>query len=148
MIMKETNGRGVDLVLNSLTGEKLLASVRCLAQGGRMIEIGKYDITSNSSLDLPLFQKQGSFHGTMLDILLNDHLSEALVLSKFLMEGITEGSVKPLNRHIFEFNEVEQAFRFMASGKHMGKVVIKVRSEKRDIHLQELFSQEFPAVPK
>jgi fatty acid synthase len=50
IIMSETNGRGVDLVLNSLSEEKLQASVRCLAPGGRFLEIGRYDLENNSPL--------------------------------------------------------------------------------------------------
>lgn len=48
--MMETDGRGVDLVLNSLAEEKLLASVRCLAKGGRFLEIGKFDLANNNPL--------------------------------------------------------------------------------------------------
>jgi len=50
LIMSETNGRGVDLVLNSLAEEKLQASVRCLAPGGRFLEIGKFDLDNNNYL--------------------------------------------------------------------------------------------------
>ena len=50
LIMSETNGRGVDLVLNSLAEDKLQASVRCLAPGGRFLEIGKFDLDNNSRL--------------------------------------------------------------------------------------------------
>lgn len=48
--MKETNGRGVDLVLNSLAEDKLQASVRCLAEGGRFLEIGKLDLLKDNTL--------------------------------------------------------------------------------------------------
>lgn len=48
--MMETDGKGVDIVLNSLSEEKLLASVRCLATGGRFLEIGKFDLVNNSML--------------------------------------------------------------------------------------------------
>jgi len=48
--MSETNGRGVDLVLNSLAEDKLRASVRCLAPGGRFLEIGRFDLDNNSRL--------------------------------------------------------------------------------------------------
>lgn len=41
---------GVDLVLNSLAEEKLQASVRCLAQHGRFLEIGKFDLSNNHPL--------------------------------------------------------------------------------------------------
>ena len=50
LVMSETNGRGVDLVLNSLAEEKLQASVRCLAPGGRFLEIGKFDLENNNYL--------------------------------------------------------------------------------------------------
>lgn len=49
-IMRETNGKGVDLVLNSLSESMLKASVRCLADYGRFVEIGKYDIIVNNAL--------------------------------------------------------------------------------------------------
>lgn len=48
--MAETDGVGVDLVLNSLAEEKLQASVRCLARGGRFLEIGKFDLANNNPL--------------------------------------------------------------------------------------------------
>ena len=49
-ILRQTSGRGVDVVLNSLSEEKLQASVRCLAQHGRFLEIGKYDLSQNNPL--------------------------------------------------------------------------------------------------
>lgn len=49
-VMRETNGRGVDVVLNSLSEDKLQASVRCLASSGRFLEIGKYDLSQNNEL--------------------------------------------------------------------------------------------------
>jgi fatty acid synthase len=48
--MLETDGKGVDLILNSLSEEKLQASLRCLANGGRFLEIGKFDLANNSPL--------------------------------------------------------------------------------------------------
>jgi fatty acid synthase len=53
--MTETNGRGVDLVLNSLSEEKLQASVRCLAHRGRFLEIGMSDLANNNLLGMPYF---------------------------------------------------------------------------------------------
>ena len=55
-VLRQTGGKGVDLVLNSLSEEKLQASVRCLAQHGRFLEIGKYDMSQNNPIGkvLPL----------------------------------------------------------------------------------------------
>lgn len=50
LIMRKTRGRGVDIVLNSLADEKLQASIRVLAEGGRFLEIGKYDLSKNTLL--------------------------------------------------------------------------------------------------
>ena len=49
-VLRETAGRGVDLILNSLAEDKLQASVRCLATSGRFLEIGKYDLSQNNEL--------------------------------------------------------------------------------------------------
>lgn len=50
MVLNQTYGKGVDIVLNSLSEEKLQASIRCLAIGGRFLEIGKYDLSNNTPL--------------------------------------------------------------------------------------------------
>lgn len=62
-VMRETNGRGVDLVLNSLAGELLRASWKCVAPFGKLLEIGKRDILGHGMLDLNGFQGCRSFCG-------------------------------------------------------------------------------------
>uniref|UniRef100_A0A6P7F7U3 Fatty acid synthase-like n=1 Tax=Diabrotica virgifera virgifera TaxID=50390 RepID=A0A6P7F7U3_DIAVI len=47
-----------------------------------------------------------------------------------ILIGIADGVVKPLPNVLFEENEVESAFRFLASGKHKGKVLIEIRKEE------------------
>lgn len=60
-LMRETNHRGVDIVLNSLSGELLHVSWNCVAKQGTMIEIGKRDILSHGMLPLSPFQHGRSF---------------------------------------------------------------------------------------
>lgn len=67
LIMSETHGNGVELVLNSLSEEKLQASIRCLALNGRFLEIGKFDLSNNTPLGMSVFLKNTSFHGILLD---------------------------------------------------------------------------------
>jgi NADPH:quinone reductase-like Zn-dependent oxidoreductase len=62
-VKRETNGRGVDVVLNSLTGPLLHASWDCLASFGRMIELGKRDFLSNGQLSMGPFIKNRSYIG-------------------------------------------------------------------------------------
>ncbi|KAG5883957.1 hypothetical protein JTB14_031782 [Gonioctena quinquepunctata] len=130
MIMRQTRGRGVDMVLNSLAEDKLLASVRCLARGGRFLEIGKFDLFSNTSLNLLLLRKEASFHGVVLDAIFHSQPKDNAVLRQLMEEGIVDGSVKPLGTTIFKTDEIEQAYRYMTKGIHMGKGLIEVCDEK------------------
>jgi fatty acid synthase len=67
MIKAGTNNRGVDAVLNSLSENNLRASVRCLARGGRFLEIGKFDLANDSNLNLLLMERGASYHGIMFE---------------------------------------------------------------------------------
>jgi len=123
MILQKTNGNGVDIVLNSLAEEKLQASVRCLAQRGCFLEIGKFDLAANNPLGMTIFLKDVSFYGILLDNLLTPGLEEEKTyLSGLLNEGLKNGAIKPLVRKVFEKDELETAFRYMTAGKHIGKV--------------------------
>ncbi|XP_070149856.1 fatty acid synthase [Polyergus mexicanus] len=131
MVLTQTKSYGVDIVLNSLPGEKLQASVRCLAQGGHFLEIGKCDLTSNNSIGMMIFLKEVSFHGIVLENLFDINMEEKINLKNYLAEGLKNGVIKPLVKKIFERNEVEAAFRYMTAGKHMGKVILKICDEKQ-----------------
>lgn len=128
-ILLHTKGKGVDIVLNSLAEEKLQASVRCLARHGRFLEIGKFDLSNNSPLGMALFLKNVSFHGILLDALFEEGNREWEEVFQLLNKGMAEGVIQPLRTTVFQREQVEEAFRFMAQGKHIGKVVLQVRSE-------------------
>lgn len=131
LIMKQTRGKGVDLILNSLSEEKLQASVRCLGKNGRFLEIGKYDLSNNNPLGMSVFLKNTTFHGILLDNITEGDESMIKTVVGLVDDGIKSGAVRPLPVTTFGDSQVEQAFRFMASGKHIGKVVIKVRDEEK-----------------
>lgn len=62
-VMQETNGRGVDVVLNSLSGELLHTSWKCVAEYGKMLEIGKRDFIGRGMLSMDLFEANRAFFG-------------------------------------------------------------------------------------
>ncbi|KAG6462008.1 hypothetical protein O3G_MSEX013000 [Manduca sexta] len=132
LVQKRTRGRGVNLVLNSLAADKLLASVRCLAEGGRFLEIGKLDLSNDTALGMAIFLKNTTFHGILLDALFDadsTHPDKAAVV-RCLNEGLAAGAVRPLPATVFTDSQLEQAFRYMATGKHIGKVLVRVREEQ------------------
>jgi fatty acid synthase len=146
MIKAGTNHRGVDAVLNSLSEDKLRASVRCLARGGHFLEIGKFDLANDSSLSLLLLERGASYHGIMLDKIFKNSQESKVKLVDALYKGIHDGYVKPLPRVVFARDELVPAFKYMTTGTHIGKVLMKVRDEGdvRGVGPKRLF----PALPR
>ncbi|XP_011872608.1 PREDICTED: fatty acid synthase-like [Vollenhovia emeryi] len=130
LIRDETQGRGVDVVLNSLADEKLQAGIRCLAFDGRFLEIGKYDSSKDSRIGMSMFLKNISFHGILLDALFRESNTEKRELTKLVSEGIKNGAIRPIQSTVFSEQQLEQSFRFIAAGKHIGKVLLKIRDEE------------------
>ena len=125
-VMRATTGLGCDVILNSLAGDKLQASVRCLARHGRFLEIGKFDLARNTDLGMAVFLKNVTFHGILLDALFENGSTEWRDVRQLVADGLRTGVVQPLKSTVFARDDVESAFRFMAKGKHIGKVVIEV----------------------
>ena len=59
--MEATNGHGVDIVLNSLTGDLLHDSCRAVAKFGYFIEIGRSDIINAGKLAMEFFKRNATF---------------------------------------------------------------------------------------
>lgn len=62
-ILAATENKGIDVILNSLTGELLDESWRICADGGHMVEIGKKDIVSKNFLSMEPFDRNCSYRG-------------------------------------------------------------------------------------
>ena len=75
---------------------------------------------------MAIFLKNVTFHGILLDAIFEENSTVWQEVSVLLKAGIREGIVQPLKRTVFPRTQVEDAFRYMAQGKHIGKVVIQV----------------------
>ncbi|KAH6934602.1 hypothetical protein HPB50_025688 [Hyalomma asiaticum] len=132
-VKQQTSGRGVDIVLNSLAEDKLQASVRCLATHGRFLEIGKVDMSNDSPLKMSVFLKGVTFQGVLVELLQGDDaisVEQRHRVAEYIRAGIASGAVRPLDVILFQRDQAEDAFRFMASAKHMGKIVLEIQPEK------------------
>ncbi|MCJ1263260.1 hypothetical protein MMC22_003130 [Lobaria immixta] len=126
-IMRITGNRGVDVIINSLAGDSLVASWECLAPYGRFIEIGKKDILSNSSLPMYPFRKNASFicfDGFMWQLERPIQAREGFQTIFKLFAERKLHAVRPL--HAYPASKVEEAFRLMQDGKIAGKIVLEV----------------------
>ncbi|KAK7215362.1 hypothetical protein V2G26_003365 [Clonostachys chloroleuca] len=110
-VMRETNGVGVDLALNSLAGELLHTTWRCVAEFGKMIEIGKRDLLEAGQLDMAGFLAGRSYHGVFVDML----ITRPLIASAFS------------NRLLYTLTKVTLGQLSQPRCLHIGKLVISLR---------------------
>lgn len=123
VILERTEGKGVDVVLNSLSEEKLAASVRCVAPFGRFCEIGKFDIMQDNGLKMGALLKNVSVLGIDVDQLMGMKREWARV-ADMVRAGLRNGEVQPLDVKVYQKNEITEAFRSMGAGTHLGKVLV------------------------
>ena len=124
-VMRMTGGRGVNCILNSLSGEALRQSWHCIAPFGSFIEIGLKDILNNTRLDMQPFLQDASFTFINLKRVMTgnpDLLAEILEeVSHYLRGGILK-PVTPIK--VYPLSDMESAFRLMQVGKHRGKIAL------------------------
>jgi len=127
-ILELTSGRGVDLVLNSLSGEFIPKSLSTTRDGGRFIEIGKRDIWDPKQVSE--YKALSAYH--IVDLAKAVAEDPALIQSILaeVMTGFDDGSLKPLPISTFPMEKVIDAFRFMQQAKHIGKIVVTHKTEK------------------
>ncbi|KAH7115402.1 hypothetical protein B0J13DRAFT_654214, partial [Dactylonectria estremocensis] len=126
-IMKETENRGVDIVLNSLTGPLLHASWKCVAEFGMMIEIGKRDLLGFGNLDLNPFigsRQYIGFDGVQFARKRPGYFRQ--LLEQFLGYW-GKGYIRPIPEQTdFHAGEIVDAFRHLQHGSHIGKVIVSM----------------------
>ncbi len=76
-VLRMTHGRGVDVILNSLTGEMLDESWRICADGGTFVELGKKDIVDRNTLSMEPFDRNCSFRP--MDFSYSKDISDPLI---------------------------------------------------------------------
>jgi hypothetical protein len=75
---------------------------------------------------MAIFLRDVGFHGIVLDAILDYGNPNWQTVYDLVADGIRTGVVQPLQTSVYDHDDIENAFRFMAQGKHIGKVVIKV----------------------
>lgn len=129
-IQEITAGRGVDAVLNSLAGDFIPKSMSVLAPFGRFLEIGKIDIYKNSKIGLEPLRNNISYF--VIDLAQHliykpDYMAQLFVE---LGELFANGEYHALPYSIFPITKVVDAFRYMAQGKHIGKIVLSFEADE------------------
>ncbi|PSF37367.1 beta-ketoacyl synthase [Aphanothece hegewaldii CCALA 016] len=135
IIQKITQGKGVDIVLNSLSGEFIPKSLSVLSEKGRFIEIGKRDIWTTEQVH----QLKPNVEYFLVDLMTVAQKEPQFVQSMLmqLVQQFQEKTLKPLPYKTYPISESSTAFRRMSLGQHIGKIVITPHHEfkYRDTYL-------------
>ena len=126
LIRRDTDGYGVDIVLNSLPGAAQRAGLELLAFGGRFLEIGKRDIYGDSRLGLFPFRRNLSFYGVDLGLMAFSHPDKIReVLSTVYKLTAGDALALPDTTH-YPLRDAATAIRVMSVAGHTGKLVLDI----------------------
>ncbi|KVL12891.1 type I polyketide synthase [Burkholderia ubonensis] len=126
-ILASTGGRGVDAVLNALTGDFIPESLRALGPSGVFLEMGKAEIWPP--------ERVAAHHpgARYLPFDIADVPGERIeALFGELQAMFARGELQPLPRTVHPLRDARAAFRTMAQGRHVGKVVLRVADDDGD----------------
>jgi len=118
-------GSGVDVVLNSLAGEAMAASVDCLRPFGRFVELGKRDYIANTNLGLRPFRRNLSYFGVDLDQLMVGRRQLGKQVFTELIRLFERRILTPLPFSVFKGEDIAEAFQLMQQSHHVGKIVVR-----------------------
>ena len=122
-ILEATDGAGVDVVLNSLTGEGFIeTSLSCLRHGGRFVELARRDILSEE--EMAAVRPDVSYDILELDVLKKTEPAWVGKVLRDVMDGLTVGDLKPIVHSRWPLAEAGAALSFMRSARHLGKIVV------------------------
>jgi acyl transferase domain-containing protein/acyl carrier protein len=130
-LMRVTGGRGIDVVLNSLTGQLAEKTLGVVSHGGRFLEVGKRETLSTADVQ----RMRPDVCHFAYDLGLEAERDSSLVplLMAEMLGMLQAGSLTPLP--VTEFTEPREAFRFMAQARHTGKIVVTPTGALRELRV-------------
>ncbi|TWU78585.1 t1pks [Metarhizium rileyi] len=130
-VYRETNGKGIDQVLNSLSGELLHETWKCVAPHGKLIEIGKRGLVGHGRLDMKPFVANRSYCCVDIDAFYDATMSRFMEVMKETLEYLEKGLIKPIPiAKEFDASSIAEAFRYLLPGTHIGRVAIRIRDSE------------------
>lgn len=125
-IRRDTDGYGVDVVLNSVVGAAQRAGLELLAFGGRFVEIGKRDIYGDTKLGLFPFRRNLSFYAVDLALMSVSHSSRVQALLATVYRLTAEGTLPLPECTRYPLDDAANAIRVMSGARHTGKLVLDI----------------------
>jgi polyketide synthase 5 len=125
-IRRDTEGYGVDIVLNSVTGASQRAGIELLALSGRFIEIGKRDIYGDTRMGLFPFRRNLSFLAVDLGLLGYSHPERLREILDTVYKLTADGTLPLPETTHYPLADAANAIRTMSGAQHTGKLVLDI----------------------
>ena len=129
-VMQATDGRGVDLVVNTVGGSVFAEAMRCLAFEGRLATVGYVDRTLTAAIDLQaLHARRLTLFGVSNKLRSADQRAAGVpAFVADLLPAIADGRIRPLVDRVFDFDDLAAAQACMQANAHVGKLVLRIRA--------------------
>jgi polyketide synthase 5 len=125
-IRQDTDGYGVDVVLNSLTGPAQGAGINLLSFGGRFVEIGKRDIYGDTRMGLFPFRRNLTFYAVDLGLMSVTHPAQMRELLTTVYRLTADGTLPMPESTHYPLAEAATAIRVMSAAEHTGKLILDI----------------------
>ena len=125
-VMKATNSKGVDLVINTVGGSVFAECIRTLAFQGRLATVGYVDGVLKADIDIEaLHAKRLSLFGVSNKLRTPEQRAEAIPeFKRQILPLIEAGKVSPMIYQVFPFEQLAQAKAVMEANQHLGKIIL------------------------
>lgn len=128
-ILTATDGKGVDVLLNSLSNDRLVSVEGLVAEYGRYVEVDNYGQNQSNLLSKnTLFYNISSI---LSEETFDKHLPKIFpAFKEWFAEGVDSGIIQPLPRVFYRCDAIDKAFKALTNSQTIGKVLIKMRDEE------------------
>jgi NADPH:quinone reductase-like Zn-dependent oxidoreductase len=117
-VLDLTEKRGVDHVVEVGGAGTVQKSLKAVKMGGHIALIGALSAGQGDISPVSIFMKSVKVHGIFVGSRqMFEQLNQLLCLHHHL---------KPVIDKVFEFNEAREALKYMESGAHFGKIVVRI----------------------
>ncbi|MFV2177765.1 SDR family NAD(P)-dependent oxidoreductase [Actinomadura sp. LOL_016] len=136
-VREATGGRGVDVVLNSLSGPAMHASLTLLAPRGRFVEIGKRDLYDGTRVDLSDLRRGNTYAAVDMALTASDRPEVLRAAAERTLAEVAAGRLPPLPSESRPLTGAADAFKRLASGDHIGRIVLTFPEPGRNLRVAE-----------
>ncbi len=136
-IRSSTDGRGVDVVLNTLPGHAIQQGLDCLAPSGRYLELATHALLTSPKLDLSNLRFNQSIQViAFLEMLSHPEEGTIRETLALMMSWAEAGLIVPTVSRVYPLHQISAALEYVAAGHHVGKVVISHTAEAMEDRLE------------